>query len=79
MEISYRLERCLDWLLSNQEAFASFVTSQQSNERQCFLLIIIIIFLSALVFGIVCLHPLGSIIYRNAFYKDTLFVEGILG
>ena len=35
-------------------------------------------FLSALIFGVVYLHPLGSIISRNAFSKEALFVKSIL-
>ena len=34
--------------------------------------------LSALIFGVVYLHPLGSIISRNAFSKEALFVKSIL-
>lgn len=79
MEISYRLERLLRPVARQQEEFTSFVTSQQSNERQYFLLIMFFFF-GQLLFLVLCIYILwGVYIYRNAFYKGTLFVEGILG
>ena len=38
----------------------------------------LLFFLSALIFGVVYLHLLGSIISRNAFSKEALFVKSIL-
>lgn len=38
----------------------------------------LLFFLSALIFGVVYLHPLGSIISRNAFSKEALLVKSIL-
>lgn len=73
MEISYRLELLLKLVaMQPGEEFTSFVTNQQSNERDN-IFFGLCIFKNQLLCFVLCIYIIrGVFIYRNAFSRKTL-------
>lgn len=61
MEISYRLELLLRLVAMQPGEFTSFVTNQQSNERQHFLLVMYFFFYCHLLFLVLCIYTLWGV------------------